>query len=266
MSAIEFDPDLLKGEQPPEINVDASNLRSIDRASTSLKAIIQIRESHTNAWKEVSRVTSASGNGLGLTLSRPYPVGRLVNLVLPMPRELRAYDREEDLYQINGIIQYCNSGLADGRNVYHIGIGLIGKDVPESFESDPQQNYRISGMTKSGFWAITEAATEFKVRKNLRYWLTIPVTLALIHREDEGMQREETFTKNVSSSGVAVSSRLNARVGDRLRFACSSLDFHAIAVVRNRGEDVGSFTTLNLEFDGHQFPMERVMPARTVTA
>src|SRR2546430_15722198 len=118
----------------------------------------------------------------------------------------------------------------------------------------PRKYYRFWGMTADGLWAITEAASQFQNRRNPRYWLALPATLALIHREDETVQNEETLTKNISASGVSVTTALNAKVGDRVRFACRSLDFFAIAIVRNRRSDDGGRANLHLEFDGHRFP------------
>jgi hypothetical protein len=261
MSAIEV-------EYTPRVNAPAfapppsTNNRRSDRAVANLKTIVQVREDAENGWKEVTKVTTVARNGVGFTLKRPCTVGKLVNLILPMPPEYRVYDEDRDLYQIAGIVQHCNAATVGGERVFHIGIGLVGKEFPPSFEQNPAQNFRIVGTQENGLWAIAEAASQFKNRKHPRYWVTLPATVALIHREDEIIRKEDTFTKNVSTGGVSVRTALNARIGDKVRIACPPLDFHAIAIVRNIKKEDDRTATLHLEFDGQTFPVDRVMPAR----
>src|SRR4051794_28611924 len=191
-----------------------AEFRSGERLVSSLRTIVQVKENAETIWKELTKVTTVSRNGVGFSLPRPCTVGRLVNLILPMPTEYRAHDLKEELYNVIGIIQYCNVGKVAGEPVYHIGVGLVGPDVPDSFRLDPKQNYRITGMQRNGLWAITEAASQFKVRKNPRYWITLPATLGLIHR-NEARKSESTFTTNVSQSGASVTTSLNVRVGEK---------------------------------------------------
>ena len=78
-------------------NTITSENRRVPRVSTELKTIVQVKESLEESWKEITAVTTVSRNGAGFTLSRKCEVGRLVSLVLPMPDELRAYNRSEEL-------------------------------------------------------------------------------------------------------------------------------------------------------------------------
>jgi len=234
--------------------------RNGERLVSNLRTIIQVKENSETLWKELTKVTTVARNGVGFSLPRPCTVGRLVNLILPMPAEYRAHDLNEELYNVIGIIQYCNAATVGGERVYHIGVGLVGPKVPASFRANPKQNYRITGMQPNGLWAITEAASQFKVRRNPRSWITLPVTLGLIHR-DEAVKSNETFTKNISLSGASVATSLDVRVGEKVRFACPAVDFHAIAVVRNVSRDSERTSILHLQFDGDQFPIERILPA-----
>jgi hypothetical protein len=235
--------------------------RRMDRAFTNLRAIIQVKESSDSAWKEVTNVTSVSRNGLSLTLSRPCTVGRLVNVVLPMPKECRSYDHAQELYQVVGIVQYCNPSNVDGVQVFHAGLGLIGKEVPPSFIENPGQNYRISGMTSIGLWSVTEAVSQFKHRRNPRHWVSLPVTVSLIHRKDEPVRTEKTATRNVSLTGMSISTKLRVDVGNKVRIACEPLDFHAIAIVRAVKQQTDGSVTMHVELDGHRFPVDKIAPA-----
>jgi len=241
-------------------------MRVVERVPTELKTIVQVKESDAESWKEVTRVATISRSGAGFTLPRPCTVGRLVTLVMPLDPDLRAYDHDKELYPVMGLVQYCNEGLVDGQRVYHVGVGFIGKQIPDSFKADPSQSYRISGMTQDGLWEVAEAESQFKNRKKPRYWVTIPVTISLLQKAGQAIDKEETFTKNVGSGGVSVSCTLVAGVGDKVKFACRELDFYAVALVRNRKAAKGEIPTLHLEFLDSELPIEKVIATKTVSA
>ncbi len=236
--------------------------RRTDRVPTELRTIVQVKESEDESWKEVTKVNTVSRNGAGFSLSRKCEIGRLLTLVMPMPAELRAYDKDKELYPIMGLVQNCYEATADGETVYHVGVALIGKQIPESFTADPQQSYRICGMTKDGLWQIADAETPFKQRKNPRFWIALDVTISLMQKGKKSASsvfKEETTTQNIGASGVSVMCSLEAKVGDRVKFACKEHDFYAIAIVRNRKEPEGQLMTLHLEFVDDKFPMEKIL-------
>ena len=245
-------------------STSAPENRRADRTPSELKTIVQIKESEDISWREVTRVATVSRNGAGFSLSRPCTMGRLVTLVMPLDPDLRAYDENEKVYPIMGIVQYCNEGMIDGEKVFHVGVGFIGKLIPESFKADPTQSYRICGMTKAGLWEITEAGSEFKNRKQPRYWFALGVTITLLQKAEKPTSKEETVTKNVGTGGASVACSLDATVGDKVKFACKELDFYSIAIVRNRKAGMDSEApTLHLEFVDAEFPIDRVIAART---
>ncbi len=235
----------------------------MERADTDLKTIVQVKESDSETWKEVTNVTTVSRNGAGFSLPRPVGVGRLVTMVLPLDPELRAYDEDKELYPVLGLVQYCNKGLTDGETVYHVGVGFVGKSVPESFKADPTQSYRISGMKKDGLWEITEAESQFKNRKQPRYWISLPVTISLLQKAEQPVAREETYTQNIGAGGVSVPCSLTAGVGDKVKFACKEIDFYAVAVVRNRKVPKNESPTLHLQFIDTELPVDKVIATRT---
>jgi hypothetical protein len=227
------------------------------RVPAELKAVIQVKEGDGVSWKEVADISTVSRNGAGFSLSKPCVVGRLITIVLPLPRELRAYDHDKDLYPVMAIIQYCNEGMMGDEKVFHVGAGFVGKTIPDSFKIDPTQNYRITGMNKEGLWEITESGRQFQNRKKPRYWVSLPISLSLINKEDKSIRREETFTKNVGAGGLSIATALNPNVGDKIKVACKPLDFYAIGVVRNLTP--GDSPTVHLEFMEDEFPIEKVI-------
>ncbi len=239
------------------LNAVVIDPRTESRVNAELKAVIQVKEGDGKSWKEVADVSTVSRNGAGFSLSRGCSVGRLITIVMPMPRELRAYDEDKELYPVMGIVQYCNEGMVGNKKVFHVGAGFVGKNIPKSFTEDPMQNYRITGMSKEGLWEITESGTKFQNRKNPRYWISLPVTISLIQKENKSITREDTVTRNVGAGGVSIASSLNASVGDKVKFACKGLDFYAIGVVRNTKS--GETPTVHLEFLDDEFPIEKVI-------
>jgi len=232
--------------------------RRRNRHAAELKTIVQVKESEHESWKEVTKVLTVSRNGAGFCLTRPCAVGRLVTLVMPLDPELRAYDKTEEVYPVLSIVQHCNASTIDGETVYHVGVGFVGKKLPESYKADPTQNYRISGMKKDGLWEITEAESQFKNRRQPRYWISIPVMVSQLQRGQSSGAKEETVTKNICAGGVSVASSLETNIGDKVKFACKELNFYSMAIVRNCKRTKGG-TTLHLEFIENEFPIDRVI-------
>ncbi len=236
--------------------------RKGSRLATELKTIVQVKESEHESWKEVTPVLTVSRNGAGFSLTRPCVVGRLVTLVMPLDPELRAYDKKKEVYPVMAIVQHCNAGKIDGETVYHVGVGFVGKNVPESYKADPTQSYRISGMKKDGLWEVTEAEAQFKNRKQPRFWIAVPVMISQLQRGNNAGAKEETVTKNICAGGVSVGCTLDSKIGDKVKFACKELDFYSIAIVRNRKIYKTGLPTLHLEFIDNEFPIEEVIATR----
>ena len=233
--------------------------RVTERVPAELQTIVQVKESNEESWKEVTQVTTVSRNGAGFSLSRPVKVGRLLTLVMPLAPELRAYDLDQKLYPVLGLVQYCNKGVIDGKEVYHVGTGFVGKAMPESFKADPTQNYRISGMGKDGLWLITEAALQYKDRKQPRHWISVGVSITLLQQAEKSTVKEETYTKNIAAGGASVVCSLAAAAGDKVKFACREINFYSMAVVRSRKAAGADKPTLHLQFIDNEFPVEKLL-------
>jgi hypothetical protein len=149
--------------------------------------------------------------------------------------------------------------MLEGEKIFHVGVGFVGKKVPESFKKNPNQSYRISGMRKDGLWEVSEADAQFKNRKQPRYWITLPGTVTLIQRSAPGGAKEDVVTQNVAAGGVSVTCTLAAGVGDKVKFGCKEVDFYSIAVVRNRKVPKKGAPTLHLEFIDSEFPIDKVI-------
>lgn len=236
-----------------------SEPRNAPRVGSALKTLVKVRESESDVWKEVAEVTTVSKNGAGFDLPRPCVVGRLITLVLPMPREFRVYDHEEKLYPVMGLVQYCNEAKEDGKTVFRVGVGFIGKVVPGSFRLDPLQSYRITGMSPEGLWTVSEVDTPFMIRRDPRFWVAFDVSVTLLQKEKRTSKKENAVTQNIGAGGAAVVCELDAKAGDTVKFGCKAFDFYAMATVRERKERKNLPPTLHLEFVESRFPVDKIV-------
>jgi hypothetical protein len=185
-------------------------------------------------------------------------VGRLVKLTTAMPTELRAFDHDEKLYTVVGLIQYCNPMESAEGELYNIGVAFAGKDFPESYFDNPAQSYRISGNNPSGMWTVSEAQTAFTNRRHARFRAHLDVTISLIKKNrGAARQREDTVTHDISTNGACVVCSLDVEVGERVKFACKEHNFYAIAIVRNRAVR-NNRITLHLEFVESAYPVKKI--------
>lgn len=237
---------------------DSQGERSESRVTIELEAIVQVKESDGGSWKEMVTVTSISRNGAGFYSPRRCGVGCLVAIVLPMPEELRAYDRSKELYPVMGLVQYCTENSSEAEIGYNIGVALIGKKAPESYTRNPEQAYRINGMSKNAFWTVTEADSTFRPRKYPRYMMSLEVGVSLLRKETRSVVKNTAITRDLGIGGAAIKCSLDANVGDKVKFAYEKLGFYALAIVRNREDVEGEDPILRLEFLENHFPVEKL--------
>ena len=233
--------------------------RTAERVSTSLSATVKFKEGKDDFWKESTQTISVSRNGAGFFLQRKCQVGQLLSLIIPLPRDLRCYDNEKELYRVWGLVQHCNPVETDEVSGFYVGVAFIGKNVPAGYKDNPAQSYNICGMTEDGLWKIAETGRAFVHRKNPRFWTLLEVSLELLDAEDEDLSREKTITENISVCGAAVYSNLNLKIDDCVLFASKAHDFSALAVVRYIQNETDDRPKVHLEFINAKFPVEKII-------
>lgn len=230
-----------------------------DLTSMSLHAVVKAKDKDDHPWKEVADLISVSATGSSFNLVRPCEVGTLVSLMVPLPAHMRCYDHEKDLYRVWGLVQHCETVTADEPSNYHIGVAFIGKHPPRSYNHNPQQHYRISGIDGQGMWSVEESKTPFKKRADVRFWKSVDLYLALIDTRSGSAGGERTTAENVSRSGAAVFTTLDVGIGDRVKFISAEYDFSGLAVVCNRQVGEDDRTRLHLKFVEAVFPVDVLM-------
>jgi len=230
--------------------------RSSRRNEVSLEAIVKGRESEADFWKENTEIVTVSRLGASFNLSRECGVGRIVSLIVKMPKELRCYDHDKNLYRVWGLVQHCSPLNEDSE--HEIGIAFIGKFAPEGYLKDPLKTYRIVGMDEDGFWNVGETKAPFVSRAHYRFPSALPVRVAALDEDNEEAQVDtDAVTENISEGGASIFSRLEVETGDAVKFKCEENGFQSLAVVRNRQMRENDKTTIHLEFS-RLFPIKDV--------
>ena len=233
--------------------------RKAEISTMSIHAVVKGNDADEGSWKEIADIASVSATGAGMYIKRECHVATLISLMLPLEPHLRSYDHEKELYRVWGLVQHCQplSG-GEGGAGFHVGVAFIGKHAPKTYNENPEQPYKICGMTEEGLWRITEAKAQFKVRRHVRYWTNVDPYLALVDGKRESLRGERTATENISKSGAAVISNLDVNIGDRIKFICEKYDFSGLAVVCNRQTGKDGRERLHLQFVENNFPVERL--------
>jgi len=232
--------------------------RQDERVSLAISAVVRVKESRTVFWKETTDLVSLSRSGAGFYLEKQCEVGRLVSLMVPMPKHFRCYDNDKELYRVWGLVQHCSRVSGEGDAAFHVGVAFAGKNPPPSYNENPLHSYRIAGMNEDGTWRIVEAKTSFVVRRHPRYWLALEVMLAAHDPDMNLISDDKARTENISLSGAAVFSTLNVDVGDSVNFNSIEHNFSAQAIVRNRQTSEYDPPRLHLEFINENFPVEQL--------
>jgi hypothetical protein len=224
----------------------------------SLNAVVKGIDSIEGEWKEIADIASVSATGGGMYIQRECQVGTLVSMMVPLEPHLRCYDHEKELYRVWGLVQHCQALSGEEGAGFHVGVAFIGKSAPASYKENPDQPYKICGMTHEGLWKVTEAQAHFKVRQHVRYWMNVDPYLALVDVNRDALRGERTTTENISKSGAAVVSTLDVNVGDRVKFICEKYDFSGLSVVCNRQTGKDGRQRLHLQFVENTFPVEKL--------
>ncbi len=240
-------------------NLDAER-RALSRKSLAKTVVVKGRESSDDFWKETAELVNVSRVGASFNIQHECAPGRVLSLIMNLPKRLRLYDRNKKLYRVWGLVQHCRPiALEEGDSGFQIGVAFVGKHPPDSYAADPLKSYRISGIDEDGFWNVGETKTPFVSRAYHRFNCAYqaPLTLLGADGEEEAVD-QEAVTENIGAGGASVFSTLDVNSGDRVRFVRDSYDYSTICVVTNRQNREGGLITLHLQFAEADFPIDRL--------
>jgi hypothetical protein len=242
------------------------NSRRLPRFSLALPVRVESRVSESHAWDEITRLTDVSAFGAGFNLKRPVKRGRLLQMTLPLPRQLRCYDFAEPQYKIWGLVRSCvtveNSSTAEQ---YAVGVAFIGKCPPQSFNDDPAKLFEISQQDEGSLWNVIDAPTRpdesglpKDLRRHTRFSIPTNVIVEKIDADGNVKTSEPTVTENLSLSGTAIFSMLEVEVGEFVRVKSEQYKVSIISIVRGRRIGQDGIPRLHVEFVDRFFPLEGI--------
>ncbi len=245
---------------------DDNHSRRLPRFSLALPVRVESRVSESHAWGEITRLTDVSAFGAGFNLKRPVKRGRLLQMTLPLPRQLRCYDFAEPQYKIWGLVRSCVTRENFRTDEHHaVGIAFIGKHPPQSFNDEPTKLFEISHKEDGSLWNVIDAPTrpdESSLPKDLRRHtrFSIPTNVIIEKFDADGSvtASEPTVTENISISGTAVFSMLEVEVGEFVRVKSEQYKVSIISIVRGRRIGQDGIPRLHVEFVDRFFPLEGI--------
>jgi hypothetical protein len=234
------------------------------RIELALPVRVYCRESLDHEWTEMSRLVDVTPFGARLRLKRPTETGRLLQLNLPMPRQLRCFDHIEDQYRVWSLVRNVKllDPLAEKGALVEIGVAFVGKRPPRSFGVDPAQRYEIAqSSTEAGLWAVKEESSESiaeaaTVRpRETRHNMPIEVLIEVFAKDGSFTESEKTVTENISQHGAAVFTTLNLSPGRFVRISSEQYRTSVLGVVRTRTLGANGIARLHLEFVSSEWPL-----------
>lgn len=241
--------------------------RRIRRISLPLPIRVEHSVAKGNSLNEITRLIDVSAFGAGFKLQKPIKRGRLLQMTIPLSRQLRNYDFTEPQYRVWGIVRHCIPVRDKEKNEerYAIGTAFIGKHPPTSYFADPAKLYEITNREDSQFWRIVEASNlpdESKLpkedRRHTRHQIPVGITLEALDDIGNTIASETTVTENISLGGASVFTALNVSVGSFLRVTSDQYNVSLTSIVRGRRQGKDGIPRLHLEFFDRYFPLEGI--------
>jgi hypothetical protein len=234
------------------------------RIALSIPVRVTCRESIDHEWVDMSRLVDLTPFGARLRLKRPSEVGRLLQLTLKMPRQLRCFDHAEDQYRIWALVRNLKAINPQKENgaVVEVGVAFVGKYPPKSFARDPARRYEIVPLP-TGLWAVREESGEVLAqvadtsdkREVTRYTIPTEVTIEVFADNGTFSPVESTVTENISNKGAAVFTTLDLKPGRFVRVSSPYSETNVLAVVRDRRIGADGIARLHLHFIGSEWPL-----------
>ncbi len=240
--------------------------RRIQRLALSLPLRVQSFVNSNVGWEEITRLNDVSAFGAGFTLKRPIKRGRLIQMTIPLPRQLRCYDFSESNYKIWGIVRRCVAlNLTKLTEQYAIGVAFIGKRPPDSYFHDPAKIFEILNREEDGLWQIGDAPKipdeqyiPKEDRRHSRFPIPVSMVIETLDETRTVIGSEITVTENISLGGAAVFTTLNPEIGAFVRIRSDQHNTSIIAIVRGKRLGPDGIPRLHVEFIDRFFPLEGI--------
>ncbi len=234
-----------------------------ERLELKLPVKIHCRETTDFEWTEMTRLTNVTPFGAGFTLKRPVETGRLVHMIIPMPRQLRVFDHVEDQYKVWALVRYLRAQSAEANTVqFDVGVAFVGKRPPKSYDEDPAKRYDIAGsVTETASLREVEHVSDVPpaggrdLREHTRHNIPVDILLETLDQNNAVASSESTVTENISKKGATIFTALEIPVGRFIRVTSQQYNTVAFAVVRSRSTGADGIGRVHVEFVGRDWPL-----------
>lgn len=238
------------------------------RDQLSVPVAVSCSESTDFEWTEHSELIDVSPFGARFTVKHPTEPGRLLRLGLKLPRQLRCFDHDEEIYWIWSVVRYANLvSSSDDSNLFEVGVAFTGKEKPQRAEDRPHVRYDVEAPASDGaFWQarLRDESSEQPEheRREPRQMAEIEVVVEVYDAQGRIIRTERTKSENISRRGMAVFTTLNLTEGRYIRVRSAEFPIAVIAAVRRLRTATDGRKRLHLEFVNQQWPLEQPETAR----
>lgn len=248
---------------------EGKSRRIRDRVKLTLPVRVRCRESAEVQWEEVTRLLDVTPFGARFSVGHMVERGRLLYLILPMPRQLRCYDHVEDQYRVWSLARHIvalPSKANEDLPRFEVGVAFIGKRLPPSAERDPTRLYDVAAQSETGLWnlrelldqATAEKAHALVERPETRHNIPVEVMVEVFDAGGKVQASETTVTENISQHGAAVFTTLAVERGSFVRLTSRQYQISVLAAVRGRSKGADGITRLHLQFMDRAWPLEGI--------
>ncbi|PYS84788.1 MAG: hypothetical protein DMF67_03565 [Acidobacteria bacterium] len=251
------------------MDFEGKSRRLRERVKLALPVRVHCRETADHEWVEMSRLVDVTPFGARFALTHPTERGRLLQLTMPLPRQLRCFDHVEDQYRVWALVRNLTARAQTGAGGelllmrYEVGVAFTGKNPPAGYLRDPSTLYDVESFSVEGnaLYKLHEAKEPGAggVRSEMtRLQVAVSVRVELFDSEGQVSASEETVTENISRRGAAIWTTLKAERGRFVRLTNMETGLSLIAAVRAARAGPDGIPRLHLEFIDRQWPLEGI--------
>jgi hypothetical protein len=195
------------------------NRRRSQRFRLNLPARVAGFDRSGNKWYEMTQSIDVSRTGVTVKLKKRVRQNTVMYLSLPLPTKLRTHGFADNTFNTYALVRRVEPPKSGERTV---ALEFIGEHPPTGFLEKPWATFRPSK------WAGQER------RRNNRENRVEKIRLEYFNDALAALGSEETFTENVSPSGMRMMVKSAPFEFDLVRVKCLSRNFESLAAVRNR--------------------------------
>ncbi|HZS07785.1 MAG TPA: PilZ domain-containing protein [Blastocatellia bacterium] len=223
----------------PECSAN-KNRRRCPRSGLNLPVRVTGHDRRSGQWVEMTYSLNVSRAGVRLCLDRKVRHGQVVQLMLPLPLQMRQHGHADPGYKVYALVRRVEPPK-EGKRV--VGLEFLGENPPPRYADTPWALFRAAEWKGPG---------RRRARRGLR---SEPVWLQYLNSELKVVEQGGGRTEDVSRGGVRVCVQPPAVDFDLVRVMAVESGFESLAAVTNRYLKEDGLVRLCLQFIGGEWPV-----------